>query len=309
MKTAKTKTTTFELLRSAAGRAARLFRAAAVLAAIFALAGLVFAERAYGQVGEAALSVGRQLSGFEDLTGKSYRVLLNGQPVFVASTLTELSVADVLDRFQKHCEQGNALGEELSSMAAALEKREGSGEAQALRRATDRDGLVACLTRPSDRGSLTARLQRFSQTLNLSDVGHLRYAYAKATKSGKTHVIVAWTADDFDVSALTAGADRDAPGRDIDGAARPLGSVRLLAAGVEGAPYGAWVYDTAEPRARVLEQMDRDMQARGWQPIAGVAEEVEHGRAFTRNGRDVVVFAHAAESSTVVSMIESRAAR
>jgi len=132
---------------------------------------------------------------------------------------------------------------------------------------------------------------------------------ARAAKRGKTHVVVAWTAGDFDVSALTAGTERDAPGRDIDGAARPLGSVRLLGAGVEGAPYGAWVYDTAEPRERVLEQMDRDMEERGWKPIAGVAEEAEHGRAFTRDGRDVLVFAHAGESSTVVSMLESRAAR
>lgn len=311
MRTSPQKSRLLAALRALPRRAFGVLRAALVLAVLAGVVAMVFAQRAYGKVGEAALSVGRQLSGFEDLTGQSYRVRLNGQPVSVASTLTDSSVADVLSRFERHCKDGSVAGDELKVMADALVKHgsraAGTEDTRVLRRTSENDGIVACLVRPSGGESLAARLARFAESMNLSDVGHLRYAFAKKTKGGRTHVIVAWTEGAFDVGALTAGGEKDAPGADIRGAARPKDSVRLLTAGVEGAPYGTWVYDSKAARDEVLSDLDRQMKSLGWTPIPGVAEEVGTGRAYSREGRDVMVFTHEGERSTVVSMIESRA--
>lgn len=313
MKPARKNKLTLQAIKGLSRTFVALLRAAAVLAMIALVVAAVGARRAYGKVSEAALSVGRQLSGLEDLTGRSYGVLLNGQKVRVASSLSEASIDDVLGRFEQHCKDGSVVGDELGVMAKALAESgspaDPSAETSVLRRQAGDDGIVACLVRSDGQRSLTERLSRFAETLNLSDVGLLRYAYAKKTKGGKTHVIVAWTVGPFDVGALTAGGDQDAPGADIREAARPKGGVRLLSAGVEGAPYGTWVYDTKATRAEVLADLDRDMATLGWKPIVGVAEELKTGRGYSRPGRDVLVFTSEQEGSTIVSMIESRSER
>jgi hypothetical protein len=298
-----------ELARRAVDRLVALTRAALCLGVILLVAAWFGARSARADLGEAAMGVGRQLAGFEDLTGQSYRVLLNGEPIQVSTTLVALPISDVLSRFERHC-QSRSVSRELEQLSATLEAPV-MGEVDTsgiMRRESRKEGLVACLAARDSEHSLSQRLQRFAETLDLADVGLLRYAYARATPSGKTHVVVAWTDRAFRLESLvTAKPGDDAPGNDVVGGARPTESVRLLTAAVEGAPYSARVYDSRASAERVLAGLDTDMEKKGWRRLLGKAGDPPDTRAWNREGRDVLAFAYPSENGSVISMVESSA--
>lgn len=297
----------FDLARRTPQQMFRLTRAAVCLGVICLVAAWFGARSARADLGEAAMGVGRQLAGFEDLTGQSYRVLLNGEPIHVSTALVAHPIADVLSRFERHCRQAS-VSNQLQNLAATLAEPP-TGEVDTsgvLRRESRKEGLVACLAARDREGSLSTRLQRFAETLDLADVGLLRYAYAKRTASGKTHVIVAWTDRAFRLESLAGKPGVDTPGTDVAGGARPRDSLRLLTAMVEGAPYSARVYDSRATTAQVLTGLDGDMEKTGWRRLLGSAGDPPDTRAWSREGRDVLAFVYASEGGSVVSMIETR---
>jgi len=295
----------------------RLFgglRVAVYLCVVSGTLGWLAARSAHGHVGEAGLAVGRQLAGLEDLTGSSHRVRLNGQVVNVASAVTAAPVAGVLDRLERTCKEGS-VARELEALAAVLpapfaEIEPGTARG-VLRKESKRDGMVACLlAMPGQKqSSLAERLARFEKTMNLADVGLLRYAYARTLPSGRTHVLTSWTEHAFDVGALIAGGTEDAPGSDVPGAARPAQSVRLLTAEIEGAPHATRIYESTLPPAALLDGMSKDMEIRGFAAVGLIERQVPHGRAFSRDGLDVLVFAFEHGSGSVVSMVTTSAGR
>ncbi len=297
------------VVQRAAQRLFALTRAAICLVFICLVAAWFGARSARADMGEAALGLGRQLAGFEDFTGSSYRVVLNGEPVNVSTALVALPISDVLARFEHHCRE-KSVSRELGDLAASLsEPVLGEvGSDGIMRRESGHEGLIACLASPSAERSLSERLQRFAETLDLSDVGLLRYAYARRTASGKTHVVVVWTDRAFRLESLIAGSDHvDAPGSDVAGGARPMDSVRLLTAAVEGAPYSARIYDSRLSAARALDGLDVDMKKLGWQRLVGRAGDPPETRAWSRKGRDVLAFAYPSETGSILSLVETSA--
>jgi hypothetical protein len=120
-------------------------------------------------------------------------------------------------------------------------------------------------------------------------------------------VLTSWTEHEFDVGALIAGGNDDAPGSDIPGAARPAQSVRLLTAELEDAPHSTRIYDSTLAPAELLHTLAKDMQGRGFTPVGLIERQVPHGRAFSRDGVDVLVFAFERGSGSAVSMVMTSA--
>jgi hypothetical protein len=54
----------------------------------------------------------------------------------------------------------------------------------------------------------------------------------------------------------------------------------------------------------VLRSYDDEMQGLGWTPIA-IADAVPNGRAFSRGGTELFVFAFAEQTGSVVSVVQS----
>ena len=77
----------------------------------------VAARSAWGDFKESSLVIGRELSQFGDLLGKSQRLRLNGEPVFVASAMTDQTVRQVIDRSDATCrEHSGGLAEEFENL-------------------------------------------------------------------------------------------------------------------------------------------------------------------------------------------------
>lgn len=288
--------------------AARSLRIIAYFACVFAVISGLGLRSVHGAVGEAALAMGRQLAHFEDIVRTSHRVRLNGEPVNLASAVVDAPLVSVLDRFERACESGSVVPAEFKEMVRAAHAgsehsvKLGTG---VLRRESTSEGLVACIVRDEHQPpSLRQRIARFEETLDLSDVGLFRYAYAQKTASGRVHLLVAWTDGPFRLAALMGDGTQDAPGEDVPNAARPIQSVRLLSASIERTPHASHVYASSAAPARVLSAFDTDMQRLGWKslPVSDVVE----GRAYSRRGVDVLVFGFPSERGSVVSIVQSR---
>jgi hypothetical protein len=189
-----------------------------------------------------------------------------------------------------------------------LPERKSAFDLGILREESDRDGMVACMVQDasSDRSALES-FSKFVDSQDLKDVGLLRYAYAKKTESGRTHVITAWTDGSFKLSALAPEADgTDTPGTDPSGAIRPPDSVRLLTAAVEGAPHAVRIYESKATPKDVLTSYEREMPKLGWEPIKAAEYDVPEARYYSKGGVDLLVVADENGERTAVSMIETR---
>jgi hypothetical protein len=237
---------------------------------------------------------------------------LNGQRINLASAVTEQPIEAVLDRFESLCREEGVVVHELARLDRFLaEKRPKPKTALdlgILRQENDHEGMVACMvdSASSTRSAFDA-FRKFAETEDLAEIGLLRYAYARTTDSGKSHVITAWTDGSFKLGALIPAADgTDTPGSDPTGAIRPPDSVRLLTASVDGAPHAVRIYTSRATPAHVLSSYDREMPKLGWQPIAAAEYDVPEARYYSRGGVDLLVVADHDGDGAAISMIEAR---
>jgi hypothetical protein len=284
-------------------------------AVVFGIVGLVALRSAYGDMKESALIIGRQLAQFKDLLGDSHRLLLNGQPIYIASAMTDQPVKQVLDRFDTACrKEGDGLKQEFENLPAALQEKMhqqfGNQDTAGLgivRKENDHEGLVACLAQAPSQAAVpvTKRLAEFVKTGDIAKVGLLRYVYAVRTPAG-THVITAWTDGSFHLFSLAPLDGSEPPGSDPANAMRPPDSVRVLTAQITGVPHSVRIYDSKAKPAKVLSSYDDQMPKLGWRPIRFVAKEAASTRAYTRQGVDMLVFAYPHDGHSYVSMVEMR---
>lgn len=283
--------------------------ASAVCLAISALA----ARSAYGDLKESSLVIGRELSQFGDLLGKSQRLRLNGEQVFVASALTDQTVKQVIDRFDATCrEHAGGLVEEFENLPEAVKKQlpdhlQGTEGVGIMRQANDLEGSISCLSQDGKQGSrgLMRHMDEFVATGDLAAIGKLRYVYARRTPAGKTHVVAVWTDGSFRVRNLVPMDGSEPPGSDPADTPRPDGAVRLLSAEVEGAPYGVHIYEVPRKSEAVLQGFEQEMPKRGWTAIPVVAAKHADARAFQRPGVDMLVVADEKGDRTYVSLVQT----
>ncbi|RYE73985.1 MAG: hypothetical protein EOO74_12230, partial [Myxococcales bacterium] len=228
------------------------------------LLGLVAARNARSEAADASLLVGREFAGLGDLVAQGYRVRLNGEEIQVGSTTVNLPTNEVLDRFETLCRQGSrGLDDAVKNPEYVLPGLKSDMDQLGLtglgivRTEKRGEGTVACITNPdgSFKG-LVERLNAFGQSLDLKDLGKLRYVYTRPTANrGKAQVITVWTEGSFRIGRLFP-ANSDAPGVDPVGAPRPPRSIRRLSAEVDGVPYGVRLYESEETPEAILSFYD-----------------------------------------------------
>ncbi|MCC6555561.1 MAG: hypothetical protein IT372_21580 [Polyangiaceae bacterium] len=238
---------------------------------------------AYGSVKDATLELGSEL-GKLDGAGSSRPILLNGEPIFVASAVDDVKVDELLDRVEARCRE-NPIGiaaelPKLPAEARALleTKLASRSSAGIIRHQGGGKGMVACFMRSdasSSVGSMSGmadtirRIAAVAETGDLSKLGNVRYVFAEPTANGRTHVVTAWTDGSFNLYSMLPQAGGDAPGSDLDGVPRPNGATRLLTATIDKVPYSLRIYDAPSSPGEVLAQYDQDLARRGWQKVMG----------------------------------------
>lgn len=236
------------------------------------------AERALRATGITLLS---QLG--PGLVGPPQLVELNGERMWLASTVSPHDVARVLSEFERHCERF------LTSSSVSQ----------------DGVGYLACLSRSAERDprSLVARVREFTLTGDLSRLGDARYVVAKPDlASGKTHVLSMWTEGRFNLSAMFPDSS-DVPGGDSEDVPRPPDSVRILSARMNERPYAVHMYASRKTSAEVLDYYARELGRQGFSGIEAPSAADAH--AFVRDGSGVIVTASSTSNGgACVSLLE-----
>ncbi len=274
---------------------------------------LVVLRSAWADFKESTLKVGRELSQLEGLTGDKYRVRLNGESVFISSTVVDEPVNSILDRVERACRsRAGALPEAWKQVPESMKRDQGISETDAaalgvMRKQIESEGEVACLAQPQGRdfSAMVQQIREALQTGDLSRVGHLRYVYARKTKTGRSHVIVAWTEGAFNVFHIVPPKGGEPAGTDSANVPRPEGATRILTAEIDGAPHAVRVYDVPRPDSEVLAAYEPMMARLGFQAISLEKANAPYARAYTKDGVDTLIFAFPSENKTMVSIVET----
>jgi hypothetical protein len=295
------------------GRALRLATYIGVVSAVLAFL-LVRSVRA--DMKETSLALGRDLLPFRDLLQGIHRVALNGQPVYVASAVTEQRMGQVLDRFESACrsrsgglaEQFDALPESVRARLAEEQPAAWEQRLGILREERKEEASIMCLERRNGNGLRDAiqRLRAFVQSGDLYELGNLRYVYVRPTDHGRVHVLSTLSEGPFDLFGAI-GKDRAEPtGVDPPEVPRPPESKRILSAEFEGAMYGAYMFATPRQPSEVLAFYDGDLPPRGWMRITG--NSLLSGEIWQRDGVTMSLGAERSDDDekTVVTFAQAR---
>ena len=293
----------------ARGIVARLVRVTAYATFLTLVLGVVAARTVHAHAERGALALGEKLLELSAGEENVHELSINGQQVFVASAQTSRGLAEVLDRFERSCDDhADGMVDDLRDLAGALERpaqTSGFAGVGVLRDVRDGRGVVACFAtgHSSDARDLAARLDRFATTTDLADLGHLRYVAARTLESGATQVVATWTSGPVKLSAMFP-EHGDAAGDDPAAAPRPAGT-RMLSARDRFAPYGVFLYASSGTPAAALAAYRTTMTAQHFVELPAIAERAPEATAYERPGLDVFVTAQPMDDgTTLLSIIE-----
>lgn len=279
--------------KSGRERVKGLLRVGAYFATLGLFVGCLQARAARADVASRTVTLGRQMERLANASQHDVnKITVNGQGMWLGSSLSRDPVQSVLDRYEAYCEQESA---QPAEEWRALAEKPGEGGAKpsrsvlpngVLRGGDAREGAVTCFTKTaSSKPTIGAAMRAFAETGNLGELGAARYVYAKVTEKGNTLVLTGWTDDVFDIRKLVPEGDQEVPGDDFPTLPRPPSSVRVFSARVEGTPFGLNVYRGAEPPSAVASFYDETLGDKGYLPFDANLERRANPSGLPRVGR------------------------
>jgi hypothetical protein len=283
-----------------------LVRAGAYLVALGLVFGVLQVRAARAEVEDRTVQLGRQMVDLAKSTDDDiHRIMMNGQAMFVGSSVSKDAPKNILDRYETYCDKnaaqpGAAWRDLAGKLDAEVEKR--FIRTGVLRGGDDKEGTVVCFTKnPASKPTLGEAVKAFGETGNLGALGSMRYVYAKKTERGQTLVLTAWTDDSFSIFDLVPAEGRDVKGEDLDGIPRPPRTDRVLSTRVEGTPFGINAYRGKDAPSAVIGFYDKAMFDRGWRAIDPELPPDGHdsiARLYERDGVVLTLGARVDEGAT-----------
>jgi hypothetical protein len=232
-------------------------------------------------MGEKMILLGRELLPMADLLEGAQQVRINGESMFLASTVTDQSIGRVLDRYQQHCqEHTGGLAEELDSLPvpskAVLASTFPAAWSQRLgivREQKDDEGMVVCLAHNGGGGirGLVERANQFLADGELSHLGNLRYAYVRKTSTGQTHLLTTFTEGPFNIYRII-GSEANQRREELKGVPLPTDAIMPMTFRVDGMPYGAQVFQSDQAPNEIAAYYLDALPRLGWEKLTGPGE-------------------------------------
>jgi hypothetical protein len=289
-----------------------LIRVSFFLTCVALVFALLAARAAKADIGELGLAAGRQLDHLQDLTADAETLLINGAELSRATQYTPDAVSNVLDRVEDACMRNpGLLGQAMREVPAdALAKVRADEELpRSTRNAIIRDeggdgGMVICFVgaKPSSLRELGARLEHFLQTLELYELGELRYVYA-VRKGDRTRVTTLWATGSVNLKRMFP-EQGDAAGSDSALAPRPPNARRTFTASAAGQTSGLRMYESREGLAELDAFYGAEMQRRGFRVPEGAKQDGT--TAFNHpDGQQVFVSTARIDDKSYVTLTET----
>jgi hypothetical protein len=293
-----------------------LLRAAAYLAALSGVFSLVQVRQARAEVGDRTVEVGRQMMVLANATQHDVnKLVLNGQSMFMGSSLSVDNVAAVLDRYESTCQKNRAQsGDEwkklLEQSAAPADRKAGTGNGGIVRSGDDTEGAVICFTKTgASKATFSEAVHTFAQTGELGALGAVRYVYARKSEKGNTVVLTAWTDEQFNLKSFMGDKTKDCAGEDFAGLPRPKDSIRVISGRVAETPFGVNIYRSKNTPGEVASAFDATLTKDGWAAIDPELEKMDAndkhhpvGRIYEKDGVVLSMASHLEPDSTFTTM-------
>jgi|CXWL01.1.fsa_nt_gi hypothetical protein len=258
-----------------------LLRAGAYFVAMGLVFGGLHIRSARAEVKDRTLELGRQMAQLASAKQHDVNKLsVNGQLIWMGSSLSDDTPSRILDRYQSTCEKDAA--QPANAWRDLAQKTDGPADTRilspgVLRAGDDREGSVVCFTKTDiSKPTIAGAVKAFAETGNLGALGAARYAYAKKTDKGNTLVLTAWTDDTFNLLDLMAADGKDAPGADFPGIPRVPNATRGLSARLDETPFGVNIYRGKDDPKSVVAFYDDELGKAGW---VALDPELEKGAA------------------------------
>jgi len=301
-----------------------LLRAGGYVAVLSLGLGAFQLRQAHAELKNRTLDLGRQMNQLANASHQDVNKLnLNGQVMWMGSSLSHDSAATVLDRYEAECNKNAAQSPaswrqltQTSEKDAAAKSADTAGmnSSGVMRAGSLTEGTVLCFVKTEhSKTSVSEAFKSLAETGELGAVGDLRYVWAKQSPSGNTTVLTAWTDDHFNLADLVPAEGKEAPGIDLPNLPRPPDSTRLFASQVEGTPFGLNVYRGKQGPAKVISFYDEAMRTRGWLAIdpeidTWMAKRGETntdgvvGRLYEHDGVVLTLAAHMEQGDTITTL-------
>ncbi|MBX3189247.1 MAG: hypothetical protein KF819_19645 [Labilithrix sp.] len=267
-----------------------LLRAGAYIAGLSLVITGIQIRSARAEVKDRTVELGRQMITLAEATQHDVnKVVLNGQTMWVGSSLSDDTAKKILDRYEAYCGKNGAHSSaEWRALAndnkAAADKPFLS--TGILRGGDDREGTVTCFTKTdASKPSVAEAVKAFAETGDLGALGAARYVYVKSTDSGRSVVLTAWTDDKFNILDLVGEEGKDVAGAEFSEIPRVPSSQRVFSARLEGTPFGMNVYRSKESPSAVAKYFDTELQVAGWAAIDVGMEKREGSEEGPQVGR------------------------
>jgi hypothetical protein len=284
---------------------ARWLRVSAFVSVALVIVLLFNLHQARGQVGEQLLSMGRELGPLRDLLHGTQSARINGENMFLASTVSEQPLTEVLNRFEQHClERTGGLRESFASLPDAA-REQVSRKAPAawrfrhgiLREEKDTEGMVVCVARSGQAGlkAWVMDLRRFLSDGELSHLGELRYVYAQRTETGRTHVLSTFTRGAFNLYRAIGQREPASDAR-LEAVPLPPHVQRPMTFSVDGMPYAAQLFQVPGKPEDVTSYYLETLPRLGWTRVMGPGE-LYSSTVFSRQGKTLTLAAFELDDS------------
>jgi hypothetical protein len=233
-------------------------------------------------MGEKMLHLGHELLPMADLLQTTQRVRINGESMYLASTVTDQSIGQVLDRYEAHCRAyTGGLAEQFDALPADAQKKLAKQAPAAwsqrlgiVREQHQDEGMLACIAQQGQGGiaGFVTRVNAFMTDGDLGRIGNLRFAYLQKTEDGKTHLLTTFTEGSFNLFHII-GADAASEGTqtrdELDAAPMPPNAKTPMTFRVDDLPYAVQGFHSPDAPQKVAAYYLDALPKLGWKLMSG----------------------------------------
>ena len=243
--------------------------------------------RANADVENMLLGMGEELMAFPGETEEARQLKVNGAAISLRTQVVSQPVDQVLAHYKATCAKQNAgFAPEkeialLNAPNAAAQEAVDEAFDLTMHGRTDQAGFVTCLDLAEQAvgyKAFVARALKAVETGDLSDIGQMRYAYAKRSvdDDNKTFLLTMWTEQGINLYDMFPQGGQDVPGYDAPDVPRPEGTQRIWSAWEEGQPYAANIYNSHKLPVEALESFyHAELPAAGWRLLTTKTSPIE----------------------------------
>lgn len=241
-------------------------------AGVFLACVIVSVHGVSAELSEQSLRLGRNLGAFQRFAGDETALLWNGQELsFHVRTVSE-PVSQIVESFVHAC--GSDRNRTLDEMTSALQSRGATPPRNMARSLILRDvrdeaeGTGVCFAGLAEAGLSEAveRLGRFAVDLDVTELGPVRYVYARKIAAG-TQLFLITAEGPLSLARLFPADGEDAEGSELIEGARPKSSVRSMSLRMVKSPYAINAYESTDSATQVLSDYAAQAQARGYEAL------------------------------------------